>query len=465
MPKIPFLAGADGNPTKLVSWVKGQPTEDVLPIAAADPTFRQFRDYGGGPTLNQNYINALAFSSTGEPLDRLPGKLAFAAGDKSLGDFDPNDYGAIHMLANLFGGRVAFTNPGAGGIHQQQFDSGQTVDANLARLAFLHRTNVLPPHIVWNARVGAWTLQASPNDNLRHAFTLGAGQFLLAGDPEDETVVGTPTPPLIEGFWPASLTEDDLDLWIKVTATDATTVTFQAALGAEAVEPTWSTSQVATKGTPIKARDSVDQTWIGGSYGAAVKILFPSGGTYEANSVQRYSRHRTIPSETLGASRAIASIDSVAFIDDEPMRLTGGWELNVAWETFEVTPGVSDLQGHFVDVRGQLITTFAPSRRIESLTLQSAILRRSKVSVVIKAETETFISGEVEPYQLVVVIPRMTIGGDVYTPGEGSDTAEENPTFQAGVPLTTFTHTDERGNDFATAKAISIFLRNDRSAA
>jgi hypothetical protein len=188
------------------------------------------------------------------------------------------------------------------------------------------------------------------------------------------------------------------------------------------------------------------------------------GATLEDGSVFRIPANRINWTNTLGTSRAISSVDSIYILDGEQIRLTGGVEINSSWETFNPLPGVSGHQGHLVERTGEQITTVTPSRRVEDLTIQSAILTRGSVPFVMKGETEVVISGETEPFQVVVVIPELTIAGDIYNPVQGAQTAEESPTLSAGVPSTTYTYTDERGNDFATDKAVAVFLRNARSA-
>jgi hypothetical protein len=460
---VPFLAGADGNPIQLHSAIVGQPTKGVPPISTA--AWRDFRDYGGGPALSQTRYDALAFSPSGEPLTPLTGKLAYAAGANSLGDLDPADYGVLHMFANLFGGRRTITVP-SGTIQQWQFDQNQTVDPNLVWLAIMRYTNVLPGEIAFDGRVGGVTINAQPNSNISIGFNRGAGQFLLAEDGEYETVVGTPTIPLVRGIWPGQmLNVDDADLWFKLVSDDTGgAYTFQAALGSSTVEPTWSGSQSTTTGKWVRVIDSVTGQYIGGSLGAAIQVFLPVGATLEAGMVVRIPRNRVNWAETLGASRAIASIDSLFIVDGEEIRVTGGYEINSAWETFEVVPDVSGLQGHFVDRRGTLNTVVTPTRRIEDLTIQSALLRRANVSLVVRAETASLIPSNDEPYQAVFLFPSLSIAGGVYGPGEGADTAEEAPTLTAGVPSATFNYTDERGNTFSTDAAFSAVLRNDKAA-
>lgn len=464
---VPYLASATGNPTELHSAIVGQATRGVPPIATA--TWRDIRDYGGGPQIAQSRIAPQAFSPDGEPLTPLTGKLTIAAGQKSLGDLDPNDYALLHMFSNYFGsasgGRHTISNPGAGAIYQWKFSKGDTTQAATAYLANMLFSNVLPGQVVFDMLTGGWVISAQPNANLQIQFNLGAGYMNLADDGEIDTAVGTPTIPLVRGFWGQEMTEaDDGDLWVKVVTDDGGgAFTFQAALGSSTVEPTWSSSQTGTLGTWVKCLDSVTSLWIGGSLGTAVEIYLPVGATLEDGSIFRIPANRPNWTNTLGASRAISSVDSIYILDGEQIRLTGGVEINSAWSTFEVSPGVSNIQGHLVDRRGNQVTTVTPSRRIEDLTLQSAILTRGSVPFVMKGETETVIGGETEPYQVVVVIPSLTIAGDIYNPAVGAETAEESPVLTAGVPATTYTYTDERGNAFATDKAVAVFLRNARA--
>lgn len=464
---VDFLAAATGNPTELHSAIVGQATRGVPPDASA--TWRDIIDYGGGPQIAQTLIERQAFSPDGEPLTSLLGKLTITAGQKSLGDLNPNDYALLHMFSNYFGsnsgGRHTITNPGAGGIYQWKFGKGESTQAATAHLANMIFSNILPGQVLFDMQVGGWEISAQPNQNLQVQFNLGAGFMNLCDDGAIDTATGTPTVPLVRGIWPQEMTEaDDGHLWIKVVTDDGGgAFTFQAALGSSTVEPTWSGSQTGTLGTWVKLLDSVTALWVGGSIGTAVEMFLPAGATLEDGSVFLIPANRPNWTNTLGTSRAISSVDSIYILDGERIRLTGGVSINSAWETFEVTPGVSDHQGHRVERRGNQVTTVAPSRRIEDLTLQSAILRRGSVPFVMKGETGVVIPGETEPFQVVVVIPKLTISGDIYNPAVGADTAEESPTLTAAVPDSTYTYTDERGNDFATDKAVAVFLRNARS--
>lgn len=460
MTLIPFLGGADGNPTELHEAIIEQATEGIPP--ALSDTWRDISSYGGGPTLTQETVEALAFSPTGEPTQNLDGKLLFSAGDKVIGDLDPADYGLLYFLANLFK-QYDKSTPSAG-IEQWQFQRSGATDGPdwLANRVY---NNVWPAHVIFDMLCGGVTISAGPGDNLRAAFNLAAGRLLMAGEAVAETATGSPTAPKVRGIWPAQMREDDLDVWIKTVIDNGDgTVDVQISLNAAATEPTWSTTQTLTLGEWLRAWDSEDAGWIGGSIGAAIEVYLPAAATLEDGAVFRVPKHSADWTNTLGTSRAIASVDTLAILDGQEIRVTDGLEIGAAWETVEVQPGVFGRQGHRVKRTGKFIPTITPSREIEDLTLQEAVLNQREVSFVIHAETGVMIPGQSEPFQFYILLPAMKGTGNLYTPEEGSDTASEAPAFTGFPPATTFTYTDPRGTAFTTDDAIAMIARNDVSA-
>lgn len=462
MALTPFPSVVGGDPAALHRAIAPQPTAG-LPVDEVTATYRDFVSFGGAIPLTRGVIDRQAFSTAGEEKTPLRGKMDLPASSIRLGDVDPGDYGLLHFLVNYFGKYVQGNAPSSASVKRWQMDRLQTASTASRYLSMKEHDDINPAKRFHDIRVGGVTISASPNENLSVAVNIGAGGYSFGGVVVQETGTGS-TLPILRRTWPGNFALDaaDQDIWVEIQVDNADgTYDVRVGISSSGAAPIYSDVRVLTEGEWFKLFDT-DGSRIGVK-AEQPEIFFPVGATLTALDEFRIPKRRANWAETLPTSRAISSVSASLLIDGDEIKVEGGWELTLGSETFENVPDTAYQQGHTVRLRGARTARLTLTREIEDSTIQQKLHEAQVVSAVIDAETEVLIGATIYPWRMTILLPSLIPEGPMYAVNEGATEAQENPTFRAGEPSSTFTYEAESG-DMSTDAAVSIILENELTA-
>jgi hypothetical protein len=448
---LPFFSGYTGDPINMKRQVAAQATRG-LPATAA---FRDFTAAGGPLAISPQVIERLAINPGGAPLVPLVGKTNLGGGPLAPIDVDPNDYGLIHFLANLFGKYAVANVTGAAERWRFALDKATPGPGLLSMRGF---NDVIPETRFHDLLIGGAEIVAAPGENFAVQFPFVFGGYYFGGVAEQETGAAS-TLPVLRKTWPGNWAEDDdADIWIKFLTDNADgTWEVQAGLGSSTVEPTFSDTRTLTEGVWFRLHNT-DGSRIGVK-AEQPEAFVPVGATLAELDVFRIPKRATPFTPALGASQAISSVNTSFILDGEETRVEGGWTVSLAWDTLEARPDTAGRQSATVRRAGQLRAIVTPTRDLVDLTLQQALHERQPISVVIDAETDVMIGATALPYRILVVLPACTPRGDLFDAEAGAANRDESLELVAGDPDATFTYD---GLDFDSHAEIVVV--NGRSA-
>ena len=429
----PLLSGALNDLTRSQRRVAFQTLEGVPANLAAD--FADFKANGGPIIIEPAEVERAAISAGGAPSGALVGKYAIGGGPFAMGDVNPADVGQMRMAANVYGA-YDLTNP-VGGVNAYDFNlAGGTSAAEF--LTVLDDNDRLPRTRFSSMKLGGYTLGADVNANLALGFPFQCPEYDCFGQVTQETGSGSDLPILKRtwgqyaagagtGMWAADGV--DQDLWLRVDSVAAgVSVTFSTKITSGAA---YSNQQTVAFGEFIRMLDESGARI--GSVEEQPRVRFTETGLTALDEFKIPNR-RARWAQSLPVEQPIASVSTIFQIGGDEVRTEGGWNVEAAWEVFELRLDVAGRQGGVVRRAGDLVVTITPTRDFVDLTLQEALLTQRVVSVVIDCFGQAEIAATGRNYRAIFAAPECRVFGSTTSVDEGGQNLDESVRLVARLP-------------------------------
>lgn len=430
---VSFPTGALGNATRVQRRVRQHSTEDLSNVAG---TWRDFRHNAGRWPISAGQIQQQKVLGEGAPPTALVGKKSMAVMNQPMGDLDPNCYGTLAMLGNLFGAydttTVDVANKWTFGL-----DGGTTVPEFLE---FMEDNDHLPRMTVMNAKVASLALASATNSNLTATFQVNGGRFQF-WDAPTQTVGSGSTPPQLLGsvatyFWPDAT--GDKTVYIRYDGIASETVTFSCKIGTAAA---YSNSQTVDRGSKVELEDESGAKI--GSNSRPLYLYIPTGATVTATDEFTIEPQVSRWSPTLPTAYALSSVNARIYADGTEICSTQV-AAQLGWEQTGVTLCQETEEGGRARRAGNLICTVTPTRELASssgLDWQKAAFEASQLSIVLDARSNTLVTGSAtRHYAFQLIVPAAIPEGELFTPDAAAQNDSESFVFRAGVPASSFAY-------------------------
>lgn len=440
-----FFNSQAGDPSSLVRMFYAQ-TADGIP--AADASLIPYRNYGGKWTPSPKRIRRATINQ--RPMRELDirSKVEMVGGLLNLGDLDPGN----HMqLASLISFHQGYDVATADGHTRWRISQQQAIDGTqtLAKYTHINDSNKGIPFRNTDCICSGIELGINPGQNALFKAQWVAGRHDFWGAP---TVTGTGlvAPKLrgttsddasgFTGNWAADAT--DKDVYIKVISDDATTVTFQAK---EASAGTYSSSQVATKGTWAFVYTGTSSTIPLGGRAAQVEVYFPVGAnnSFVDADVWVFPKRRilSVAATDYPTTRTVAETQFRFLLNGTPVYCDGGVTINesVPGATSRLVAGGEQAIG--TDRFGQHDVTVSINRRMVDLDLQKALMTADTVSLVAEGRNDLIVGTSLYYYGMAAVLPYLSFDdGEMHDSEEGAQNRDEVMTLRAAIPTSDFSY-------------------------
>jgi hypothetical protein len=249
--------------------------------------------------------------------------------------------------------------------------------------------------------------------------------------------------PLVKGTWPGNWEPDngdDLDIYIRVeditdiADPDDPMIEVTVKIGDAGA---WgATDQPIRLGQWNRLWDDTYPLHAGrlGKVAEQVIVRWEEGATVVVGDIYHVPMRRAAWTQEFGAEFPISSINCFFILDNEEIRVEGGWELTAEWTELEAVPNVARKQDYTVERRGSLNVTVSITRRLVDLSFQKRLHEAENVAVVLEAMTDSVISGAAVPYRMLVVMPQLLPTGSMYDVESGATNREEAISLRASDP-------------------------------
>jgi hypothetical protein len=439
-----FLKSATGDPINTKRRVAQQSTLRV----PATTGWVDFRSNGGPIAPAPSDVERLVIGQSGAPSKRLPGKTNIEGGPFSIGDVDVSNRGMIQFLANVF---KKYTLTDNTTWYQWRFGLDETTSA-ASFLSMLNDNDVVPRTRYKDMQIGGFSISAGAGENLAIEFPFLAGGYDFHGDGTQTSGTGS-TVPILEHTWEGNWEPTvDKDIFVEI---QAGTATLKCKIGSAS---TFDGAAITfVDGGWVRLTDETDARI--GEYGEQIRLYMPSTPTLTANDVFEWEAQRASWSQTLGVERPIASVNTAFILGGEEIRVEGGWNIEAAWENFELLGDTSGKQGATPERTGELQISVTPTRTITDLDIQKALHEGTELSLVIDCVSDDEIGASGEEYLARLVFPALKPSGAMFGTEPGGESKDETVTLTAGVPDATFNYDGEAYDSHMT-----VLLQNDVDA-
>lgn len=439
-----FFDTKTGDPASLIRMIYAQ-TADGIP--AADASLLPYKSYGGKFTPSPKRVRRASLLTRPMRESDMRGKVTTEGGLLNLGDMDPGNH---MMLASLLSFHQGFKITTADGHSRWRISQVMAEEETAAYNKWTHinDSNKGIPIRNTDCLCGGIELGVQPGQNALFKATWVAGRHDFWGVPA-VTGTGLVAPKLrgttsddasgFTGNWAADAT--DKDVYIKVMADDATTVTFQAK---EASAGTYSSSQVATKGEWAYVYTGTSGTIPLGGRAGQVEVYFPVGAnnSFVDADVWVFPKRRILSVDPTDypTTRTVAETQFRFLLNGTAIYCDGGVTIN------ETVPGAAARlvaggeQAIGTDRFGQHDVTVTVNRRMVDLDLQQALMTADTVSLVAEGRNDMIVGTSLYYYGAAVVLPNLTIEGEMHDTEDGGQNRDEVMTLRAGIPASDFTY-------------------------
>lgn len=440
-----FFNSEAGDPDSLTRLVYFQ-TQDGVPALDADLV--PYKSKGGKFTPKPTSIRRATLFNRPMRERNMRSKVLTSGGALNLGDLDTGNHMQLCSLIQYHQGYASSTANGHTRfrISQQQADDGTAV---YDKLTHVNDSDIGIPVRHTDCLVGGLSLAILPGQNALFRANLVAGRHDFWGVP---TVTGTGVvKPILRGTtsdaaagftgnWAADAT--DKDVYIKVISDDSTTVTFQCK---EASAGTYSSSQVATKGTWAFVYTGTSSTIPLGGRAAQVEVYFPVGAnnSFVDNDVWVFPKRRilTVAPTDYPTPRVIAETQFRFLINGSPAYCDGGVTIT------ETVPGAASRvvaggeQAIGTDRFGQHDVFVTINRRMVDLDLQKALMTADTVSLVAEGRNDTIVGTSTNYWGCAAILPHLSFDeGELHDTEDGGGNRDEVFTLSASPPDSDFTY-------------------------
>lgn len=432
------------DPASLIRMLAFQSADGV---PALDSALVPYKSFGGVLTPSPTYIQRQAILTRPMRELAMKSKVDNAGRTLHLGDADPSNHGQLALLLSLMQGYDLAT---ANGHTRWRISQQQAIDGTqiLKKLTHINDSNKGIPfrHVDMIAR--SLELGISPRQNAYLKFGVEAGRFdywevpavtgtgvvkpILRGTTSSDAAAMT-------GNWDPDAT--DKDVFIKIMADDASTVTFQAK---EATAGSYSASQTATKGSWCYVYTGASATVPLGGRAAQVEVYFPTGAnnSFVDNDVWEFVKRRvlSVDDSDYPTPRPLAETQFRFEINGTAVYVDNGITLNIDVPGAVTRYAAGGEQAIGTDRKGQHDVTVSIDRRLVDLDLQRALMTGDQVSLVIDGRNDTVVGTSVYYWGLWAVLPYLTVEGEMHDTGEGAQNYNETLTMRAALPPSDFSY-------------------------
>lgn len=433
----PFFNSQAGDPASLIRMLAFQ-TDDGVPCL--DSALIPYKSYGG--VLTPAPTSLRRQSILNRPMRELDmrSKVDNAGKTLHLGGADPANHAQLALLISLFQG---FSLATASGHTRWRISQQQAIDGTqlLKKLTHINDSNLGIPVRHTDVIARSLELSISPRQNAFLRFGVEAGRFDFWEVP---TVTGTGVVlPILRGTTPGQWEADatDKDVFIKIISDDATTVTFQAK---EATAGSYSSSQVATKGSWCYVYTGASSTVPLGGRAGQVEIYFPTGGdgSFVDNDVFEFVKRRvlSVVDGDYPTPRPLAETQFRFELNGTPIYVDNGVTLNVDVPGAVTRYAAGGEQAIGTDRKGQHDITVTLDRRLVDMDLQKALMTADQVSLVIDGRNDTVVGSSVYYWGMWAVLPYLSVEGQMHDAEEGATNYNETMTLRAALPPTDFSY-------------------------
>jgi hypothetical protein len=430
MPLVNFFDIAQGDPINLKRRIALQ---EILGCPA-ESGFLDARTNGGPYLIDKQLVDRLAIQAGGAPPTPLIGKAVVGGGPFDWGDLDPNQSGLLAFFSNVYK-RLDVTDNTT--WYRWKYGLDGTPHGEASYLTVYNDTDVLPRTRFSDMLLGGFTLAAEASGNLQITFPFANGKYDFWGDPT-QTVGAASSLPLVLNTssqnWEPDADDNDIRIRIDAIATDGT-ITMKARVEPDAVYGATDFTYLPGNAA-VEIIDSNTGLRIGTCAQTPLIKWSEASPTLVATDEFEIPKRRAEWTETLLTDRAIPSVNTRFYLDDELIRVEGGWEVTAEWSTLETLQDVAFEQGGIPRRKGRFNVTINPTREIVDLTLQKALHERAEIPVVIECCSDDIIDpGSTDtPFRVLFVFPSCRLSGEMFGVTPGGEDTEESPTLVAGVP-------------------------------
>lgn len=422
---MPFYGSATGQGGRLQRRVSQQALVDIDPFI----TMRDFASNGGPFAFPFDRVAPGKVASGGAPLPYLPSKGGGVAVDMPCGNVDPNDYGLLHWLANLFGYYDVTPNDSDPEYYDWRFDLDQTTAAT--EYLKLHDDNDYFRRTLLNCKVGGITFTIDDGGLIDTSVNIHNPKEWHFWDDPTQTVGSGNTRPTIRGPVSEVLTTEALDhLIVEAQTVSGGVVTLRTADEGE----TLTASQSYTIGNrAVRARDHLGVDF--GTEARPYLVEWPAGASVVTLNRWTVERRRPRWSQSLPTQALIPAVNARLYYQGSEIPIEGGVTISLNWEQTEARVSRFMEMGGSVKRAGKLMATVELSREIRDLNFQAALHNRGSVALVLEGRTDSEITTGV-PYVFRGVFPQLSPSGEMFDLDEGALNTEETVLFNAELPDT-----------------------------
>jgi len=445
-----FLGGATGQGSRLQRRIAGQPIVDI----DSYKTMRDFASNGGPFAFAFDTVDPGKIAAGGAPLPMLPVKGGGVEVDMPMGSVDPNCYGQLHCLTNLFGYYDITPNDSTPTFYDWRVALDQATQAD--EYLVIHDDNDYFRRRMLNCKVGGmrWVIDDGGRiDTFVKIFNPKEWDFW---DDPTQSVGSGNTKPTIRGPVGEVLTTEALDhLIVEAQVVAGGVVTLRTADEGE----TLTAAQAYTIGArAVRARDHLGVDF--GTEARPYLVAWPPGASVVTLNRFLVERRRSRWVQSLPNQFLIPAVNARLYYEGSEMPIEGGLTLTVEWEETEARVDIFREFGGTVKRAGKLNCTIELAREIRDLEFQAALHNRESVALVIEGRTDSEVDTGV-PAVFRCVCPNLQGSGEMFDLEEGATNTEESVTFTAALPDSTYTDPVE-GDTWDTH--VGFLLRNGAAA-
>lgn len=433
-PAIDFFNDATGDPVNLKRLIAFQ-SADGIPVEAAD--MQPFKSFGGAISLNPTSIEAQRLNILPMRQRKMSSKMTYSGLELAMGDSDPANHAQLMLMLRMLGGYTLSTSSGRTRwriSRQQAIESGG--ESVTKKLCIVTDSDKGIPMRIVDVLPSSMELGLSPSSNASLTFGIAPGKYDFWGTPA-VTGTGVVQPYLRHSTkaenWAADAT--DADVYIKIIADDATTVSYQAKVASAG---SYSSTQVATKGSWRYVYTGASSTVPLGNQGQQVQVYFPTGinGSFVDDDVWIFPKRNvlTIDDSDYPTPRPLSEIQFRFFIDGEETPIDQGVTINVSRDSVETLYGVGGEQPTGTDEKGQQTVTVTVNRRLVDMTFYKKLLTRESVSLVVQGRNDTIVDTSTDYYSFFFVMPLLVLEGPAHDTEAGGTNNDESITMTAAQP-------------------------------